>query len=621
MQSFSISFTLGKSSVLHQTNIAHSNREFIARNVDQRRTHLNVIYARQDVEDAYHTLFDAAVKEYNDKQKRADRKIEDYYTHVSDGKREEAFYEAIVQFGDSKTAPCGSANGKIVQQMLDEYVRSFQKRNPHLYLFNAVMHLDEAAPHLHINFVPYYTTPRKNGLRVGVSMRQALIEQGFSPQGTRNNQLVAWEESERNYMEKILHTHGFVRDDKNAKYPHKTVEEYKYDQDEKKKIAELRQQQNISEVNLSRVRTQQLYERLSAVERENVHLEQQKHSPFKSFYYSSPEKQAYIMKKLHDLQIPFRETENGFDVQECYVDEIRRIGQKYKPQRVSYRKKLRDDLDMLLMQSKNFDELLEKLRCSDYTVKPGKYIAVKPHDAECFIRLKSLGEHYSEFALKNRLRAKEKFEQNLDARLKAEPDRSAPRAIVLRTMQLYIVSFSGGALPMRRRDVQKPYAWTNDAELDKLLSLNQKINEGATLESLRCEFSVHEQKTADLDAAVQKQKLDLKSYYTLKEQIEVVFEGRYSAVFTPEQARVSLKQYPNITQDNYRNINALIASETELLRQREQELAAETDVLRTASDLVMAMERVMGGTYVQNLVAEERQRRENIYLPGKRPAN
>ena len=69
MQRFSISFTLGKSSVAHQTNIAHSNREFIARNVDQARTHQNVLYQRQDVEDAYHKLFDAAVKEYNEKQK------------------------------------------------------------------------------------------------------------------------------------------------------------------------------------------------------------------------------------------------------------------------------------------------------------------------------------------------------------------------------------------------------------------------------------------------------------------------------------------------------------------------------------------------------------------------
>ena len=106
MPSLSISFTLGKASVPHQANIPHTNREFIARNIDQTRTHQNVTYVRQDVEDAYQQLFGDAVKEYNEKQKRADRRIENYYQHIADGKREEAFYEAIVQFGDSKTAPC-----------------------------------------------------------------------------------------------------------------------------------------------------------------------------------------------------------------------------------------------------------------------------------------------------------------------------------------------------------------------------------------------------------------------------------------------------------------------------------------------------------------------------------
>ena len=130
MLRFSISFALGKCSILHQANVAHNNRKFIARNVDRTRTHLNVMYARQDVRDAYKLLFGQAVDEYNRKQKRADRRIEDYYEHIRNGKREEAFYEAIVQFGDSTTAPCGRPNGKIVQQMLDEYVHSLLLFSP-----------------------------------------------------------------------------------------------------------------------------------------------------------------------------------------------------------------------------------------------------------------------------------------------------------------------------------------------------------------------------------------------------------------------------------------------------------------------------------------------------------
>ena len=180
---------------------------------------------------AYNKLFSRAVAEYKKKQKRADRRITDYYVHIANGKREEAFYEAIVQFGDSKTAPCGSPNGKIVQQMLEEYVLSFQKRNPNLYIFNDVMHLDETSPHLHINFIPFYTKPRTNGPRVGVSMKAALDEMGFTSEYFKANHLVAWVANERNFMETILHAHGYEREDKHADYAHMEIEEYKIEQD------------------------------------------------------------------------------------------------------------------------------------------------------------------------------------------------------------------------------------------------------------------------------------------------------------------------------------------------------------------------------------------------------
>jgi hypothetical protein len=98
---------------------------------------------QEDVREAYQKLFGEALAEYNAKQKRGDRKIHDYFYHIANGKREEAFYEIVVQFGDSKTAPVGSENCELAKKLLDEYVRAFQKRNPNLYIFNAVLHLDE----------------------------------------------------------------------------------------------------------------------------------------------------------------------------------------------------------------------------------------------------------------------------------------------------------------------------------------------------------------------------------------------------------------------------------------------------------------------------------------------
>ena len=103
MDAYSISFTLGKASNPHGANLRHNNRPFLAPNIDPSRTEQNVTYVRQDVRDAYHQLFDQAVQEYNDRQYRKDRVIDDYYAQIASGKREEAFYEIVIQFGNKET--------------------------------------------------------------------------------------------------------------------------------------------------------------------------------------------------------------------------------------------------------------------------------------------------------------------------------------------------------------------------------------------------------------------------------------------------------------------------------------------------------------------------------------
>ena len=220
MERFSISFTLGKASTEHGAKVNHNNRKFLADNINPAETPRNISYKIQSVESAYQELFGEAVKEYNERQKRPCRRIADYYSHIASGHREEPFYEAVVQFGDCRTVQPGTQRWFYVQTMLNDYMRKFQKRNPNLYVFNAVLHLDEASPHLHIDFIPFYTKERQRGLKKGVSMRAALIEQGFVPEHNGKNQLTLWEESERKEMEYILHRRGFLREDKHADYAH-----------------------------------------------------------------------------------------------------------------------------------------------------------------------------------------------------------------------------------------------------------------------------------------------------------------------------------------------------------------------------------------------------------------
>lgn len=139
-----------------------------------------------------------------------------------------------------------------------------------------------------------------------------------------------------------------------------------------------------------------------------------------------------------------------------------------------------------------------------YTIKQGKYIAMKPKHGNQFIRLKSLGEFYSEYGLKNWLRAKQQFEEKIDQQIKAA-QQNEPAVIVLRTIQFYTISFGKDALPVRKRYQQKPFSWTNDAELDKLLRLNKQIND-----SMKPSYNLGTARR--LPAAVRREKLQNKCW-------------------------------------------------------------------------------------------------------------
>ena len=155
--------------------IEHNNRDFFTDNVDKSRTPNNINYVKRDLRGLYHELFDEALAEYNARQNRPDRQIQDYYGHIRKSKKEKLFQEIIVMFGNSENCGVGSENWETAKIMLEEYMRDFEKRNPNLKVFNAVMHLDEATPHLHIDFVPVCCR-QKQGLSTRVSMNNYRME-------------------------------------------------------------------------------------------------------------------------------------------------------------------------------------------------------------------------------------------------------------------------------------------------------------------------------------------------------------------------------------------------------------------------------------------------------------
>ena len=182
-----ISFGQGKGS------LTHNNREFVADNVDPLRTPQNITFVRQPIGEAYDQLFAESTQRYNAKQKRNDRKVQgSYYEYlfgVKPCKMEDSGY--------------GTEDFQLVADCLKEYMEGFQNRNPNFYVFNAVLHMDEATPHLHFDYIPVGHYKRGQDTQNGIA--QALKEMGF---GEGKQAIARWRAAEVEVLNKICLEHG-----------------------------------------------------------------------------------------------------------------------------------------------------------------------------------------------------------------------------------------------------------------------------------------------------------------------------------------------------------------------------------------------------------------------------
>lgn len=239
-KSKSVSVTLGKGS------LNHNNRVFSTENVDPALTKNNVILVRQSLKDAYAEIFGKALEDYNQKQKRNDRKISDYLEHIRHSKNgEKEFHEIVAQVGDRYDTGIKTDDAPLAKEILTQYYKEFILRNPNMRVFNAVIHMDEkdGTPHLHLDFIPV-ATGQKRGLEIRNSMRQALQQQGYDFQPTRsqsdNPELFItygkqiskigggrWLYAERKAMGEILPRYGIEWKDQGIRRNHMTIKDYK----------------------------------------------------------------------------------------------------------------------------------------------------------------------------------------------------------------------------------------------------------------------------------------------------------------------------------------------------------------------------------------------------------
>lgn len=227
----SISIELGKGA------LKHNSRIFNTPNTNPERSHLNKEYINDDIKNVYHELFDEAVERYNSKQTRNDRKVKNYYEKICNGKQEKPFHEIVVQIGNKNDFGIGKQTTGLAENALDNYVSTFQKRNPYLRVFSAHMHLDEATPHLHIDFVPF-TIGSKRGLDTRVSLKQALANQGFVGNGREETEWALWVNSEKESLAESMLKFNIEWENQHTSREHLSVLDYKK-KERKKEVIQL----------------------------------------------------------------------------------------------------------------------------------------------------------------------------------------------------------------------------------------------------------------------------------------------------------------------------------------------------------------------------------------------
>ena len=611
--------------------IEHNNRKFFANNVDRSRTGDNIIYQQRNIHEMYKVLFGKALKEYNAKQTRADRKISNYYEHIKNDGKLKPFYEVIVQFGDVESCGLKSGNWETAKQMLDEYMRGFEERNPNLKVFNAVMHLDEATPHLHIDFIP---VAHKNvkGLSVKNSMRGALREQGFTSSCKTHTEWTAWEERERDIMIDILRNRDLNRDVKNIHREHLTVDEYKQVAATAEKIREINAHLNeLTKKNddeytaeeTAMIKNQNNFMRSEILKRDKMissrdemisSLSRKVGAKFIPFDIYSEDKLQFVAAELEKVGVPFVEANTALHIPDYAQKTAADIAASFRPTKVEgIRNSVRFDIDRLVYCSVSLDDLFNKLRERGYQIKNGKHIAVKPKSAERFVRLKTLGEAYVPKKLEQRIADKDKFPNAV--REKYNTANTFEKEIYVTIMDM-VVEVKQFKLTPRKYDPKKIYTLQNDAEINYLteqLITIRDFNFGSREEI----YSKAEELKDGIDEKNAKVKNLSEELSTLKSdiaQLKFFFSAMGNSQRHDTMETVKLAAAREIVDKYSVKSEVEIASLEKRAKQLQSTIASVKQDLsedqlkqKRVSDLIAVYEKIVDGNYIDNLIRAQKE--------------
>jgi len=253
MENYTVTASVHKGTCA-EAHLNHNRRTIAVPHADKNRLHLDTAYIDMDIKEAYRFLFEKALEEYN-KEKKPSRRIANYYEHIKaqyekgeqaiqqarsrgasrkelaklKAKRPTLFSEIIVTISNCEAHnglfACGGKNEQVSIDILNEYMSSFSKRNPHLFVFSAHIHLSEQTPHIHIDYIPW-TDLEGRGLPVRVSENGAFMQQGLTSGKRGDIGTIAFQEQERKALSEIAKKHNItIAENKHTK-KHLSKEEY-----------------------------------------------------------------------------------------------------------------------------------------------------------------------------------------------------------------------------------------------------------------------------------------------------------------------------------------------------------------------------------------------------------
>ncbi len=287
----------------------------------------------------------------------------------------------------------------------------------------------------------------------------------------------------------------------------------------------------------------------------------------------------------------------------------------------SWKEKIRIAIDRLLGNVKNLDDLTCELEMLGFTVKRGKYISVRAEGQQRFVRLKTLGDYYSEDILCERIQIA--LEEKANSSKSRVNDFN--KIFYERIYQVSELVKKNEKLP-RKYFKNQPYLLQNDFDVYTLSAQLAVINRDnissigeleSKIEKLTDEYESARQevnklsKTLSQFEAVEKQ---VNRYFDLLEKVELS-----SAEQLQFQMCKNVTERCNITnRDELQRVEKLRKNTSEKVDRLNEQMKKCKQMYDTYSSIADTYKKISEGDYISNLIVEKKREDERTQFMQKK---